>query len=275
MNLDDPNDVMPLGHHKYAMNVTFRGNGDQITAQNINGNQLVTNSLPSGNNQCIGAIFDDVRHRVYYFNYNSNGNDGIYYYDTIAKTITPLLISGTNSNVALFSFSPNYPIASINIVYKDAAEGDELHWTDRNNRPMYLNVKDAVDTSLYTSGTRWLPNYLTVARQMPLIAPVCNYASSPSLKINNLRNKLFMFRYRWVYRDNTKSTWSPYSKLFAPANVDSLANEIDPTQNNYIVAVIQTGNSDCVSIEVAARYNLSNTFTNDILVATLDKQNIQ
>jgi hypothetical protein len=271
MNLDDPNDVIPQSHHSYAMNITFRGNGERKVAKNINGNQLVTNSLPAGENQCIGAIFDDVRHRVYYFNYNSNGSDGIYYYDTLANTITPLLISGTNSNVPLFSFNPAYPIASINIVYKDAGDGDELHWTDRNNRPMYLNVKDAVDNTIYSSGTRWLPSFLTVARQMPLTAPTCSYGDDNTKTINNLKSCLYQFRYRWVYRDKTKSTWSPYSKLIAPPNVDSLSTDTNLSNNNYISVSIVTGDQDCQIIEIAARNNLSDTFSNNFSIISLDK----
>lgn len=274
MNLDDTNDVLPSTHHKYAMNIRFRGNGDNQIAENINGNQVVTNTLPDGNNQCIGATFDDVRHRVYYFNYNDAGSDGIYYYDTVAKTITPLLISGVNSNVPLFNFNPNYPIASINIVYKDAEDGDELHWTDRNNRPMYLNVKDAVDNTLYNSGTNWLPNYLTVARQMPLIAPTCNYGDDSSRSMNDFKTSLYQFRYRWVYRDNTKSTWSPYSKLLAPPNVDSLSVDTNMSSNNYINVVVKTGGSDCKAIEISARRNLALTFTNSFSLITLNKSKL-
>lgn len=275
MNLDDANDVIPSRHHKYAMNIKFRGNAGNMQAENINGNRLITNTLPAGNNQCIGAIFDDVKNRVYYFNYNSSGRNGIYYYDTLLKTITPVLVSFRNSSTDIFNFNPLYPIPSVNILYKDADEGDVLYWTDRLNRPQFLNVKEAIGSfqsgGIYGNGLNWLAQYLTVARQMPLIPPVCIYANNSSILINNLKNALYEINYRWVYRDNSKSTWSPWSKLFTPANVDSLATEIDPTKNNEIQAIIYTGPSDCLKIEVGARRSLSNTFSNTILIDTLDK----
>ena len=274
MNLDDNNDVIPAHHHKYAMNVRFRGHAGSNRVESIPGNTSITNSLPSGQNVCIGSHFDEVKNRVYYFNYNSNGRNGIYYYDTILGTITPVLVSFTNSYYDIFGFDPNYPIVSINIVYKDTNEGDVLYWTDRNQRPCFLNIQDALSNTLYSSGTNWQSEYLRVARIMPLISPICNYSDYTTTGIgtlNNLKGKLFQFRYRWVYRDNTKSTWSPYSKLFAPSDADSLATDIDPRKNNAIEAVIRTGNADCVKIEVSARQSLSTTFTTPLLVTTLDK----
>lgn len=274
MNLDDNNDVIPAHHHKYAMNVRFRGHAGSNRVESIPGNTSITNSLPSGQNICIGSHFDEVKNRVYYFNYNSTGKNGIYYYDTILGTITPVLVSFTNSFYDIFNFNPNYPIASINIVYKDVNEGDVLYWTDRNQRPCFLNINDALSNTLYSSGTNWQADYLRVARVMPLIAPVCSYIDSVYSGIttlNNLKSKLFQLRYRWVYRDNTKSTWSPYSKLFAPANADILGTDIDPSKNNTIQTIIQTGPSDCVKIEISARESLSTTFSASLLITTLDK----
>ena len=277
MNLDDNNDVLPAHHHKYAMNVRFRGKGGNTRAESVPGNTSITNSLPSGQNICIGSFFDEVRNRVYYFNYNSNGRNGIYYYDTVLGTITPVLVSFTNSYTDILQFNPNFPIASINIIYKDADEGDVITWTDRNIRPCQLNIKDALSNTLYSGGTNWQSSYLKVAKQMPLLPPVCKYVDS-SLSgvstLNNLKSKLFQFRYRWVYRDNSKSTWSPYSKLFAPANVDSIAVDIDPTKNNAIQAIIQTGPSDCVKIEISVRQNLATTFSIPLLITTLDKASL-
>ena len=281
LNLDDNNDVLPSRHHKYALNVHFRGNPGNSRVENIPGNRLITNSLPAGTNQCIGALYDDVKFRVYYFNYNSNGRNGIYYYDTIAKAISPVLICYTDSSSAdgdILNFNPTYPIASVDIIYGDTSDGDVLYWTDRLNRPKYLNVNTALNktsTNAYwnssTSVLNYKASYLTVARQMPLIAPICSYQSDLTKSQNNLRNRLYQIRYRWVYRDNTKSTWSPWGKLFAPANPDSLTTQTNPTQNNYIQATITTGDVDCNRIEMAVRSNLDTTWGNALLVDTLDK----
>ena len=273
MNLDDPNEVIPMGHHREANNVIFLGNAGNMRAESIPGNSPVTNSdLRAGTNICIGSYYDELKQRLFYFVYNSNGYDAIYVYDKNAKTISTLLMSKVDSlsTESLFDFSPDYPIASVNILYRTEEDGDILHWTDRNNRPMKLNIKEATVSGKTYSGN-WKKKYLTVARLMPLISPICKYESDSTTYINNLRSKVYQFRYRWVYRDFTKSTWSPWSRLFAPENVDILATEIDPTKNNRISITYNSGDSDVISIEIASRQSLDTTFSDPFLVTTIVK----
>jgi hypothetical protein len=44
MNLDDPKDTLPGGHHKEAKNGVFRGNSGTMKFQTIKGNQKITNT---------------------------------------------------------------------------------------------------------------------------------------------------------------------------------------------------------------------------------------
>lgn len=271
MNMDDPNENLPGTHHKRAMNMVFLGNPGEMRAEIIKGNQAVANaSLQSGTNVCIGSYYDELKQRLFYFVYNSNGYDAIFVYNATTRAITKLLMSKVDSvsTEPLFNFSPDYPIASINILYRTEADGDVLHWTDRNQRPMKLNIKDA-ETNLYSSN--WKKSYLTVARQVPYISPICKYEDDATTAVNNLKNKVYQFRYRWVYRDFTKSVWSPYSRLFAPSSVDALANEINPTKNNRISVKYQTGDSDVRYVEICARHSIETTFTDPFLVTTIDK----
>jgi hypothetical protein len=233
--------------------------------------------MPS-TNQCIGSHYDELKQRVFYFNYNNNGYNGIYIYDMKSNAITPLLISYVDSAEDLFDFDPKYPIASVNIIYRPDAEGDILLWTDRLNRPMKLNILEAT-VSGKTYGTAWKKAYLTVARKMPLIAPLSTYqnaidSAGVPIKINNLKNKLFQFSYRWVYKDNTKSCWSPWGKMSSPYSVDALSIESDPTKNNAIDSVIYTGPIDCSKIEISARETVANAFSDRMIVTTLDKTSL-
>lgn len=222
--------------------------------------------MPS-TNQCIGSHYDELKQRVFYFNYNSGGYNGIYSYDVKANTITPLLISFIDSQEDIFSFDPKFPIASINILYRTEEEGDVLHWTDRKERPMKLNIKEAIDK---TYGTEWKKEYLTVARKMPTKAPICQYGDTTD-GINNLRSKLFQFSYRWVYKDNTKSTWSPWSKLFAPLSTSDLNVDANPNKNNVISVSYNTGSLDCYKIEISARETIGNAFSDRMIVTVIDK----
>lgn len=273
MNLDDPNESIPGTHHREAFNVTFRGNPGDMRIENIKGTQFVSNDgISNGTNVCIGAYYDELKQRVFYFVYNSLGFDAIFVYNTITRSISTLLMSRIDSllSEALFNFSPNYPIASVNILYRTEDDGDILYWTDRNNPPMKLNIKEAEAVDKTYNGN-WKKKYLTVARPMPLVSAICKYESDASTTINNLRSKLYQFRYRWVYRDFSKSTWSPWSRLFAPDSVDTLANEIDPTKNNRISIKYQTGDDDVIKVEIAARQSIDTTFSDPFLVETVDK----
>lgn len=273
LNTDDNNEVMPPFHHKMAKNVVFRGNGDNLRVENRKGNVIIPNTyLPNtGVNECTGSFVDTVKGRIIWFNYNSGGKNGIYQYKFSTGLVSPLLISLTNSATDILEFDLNYPIASVNIIYASDDIGDTLIWLGRNKRPMKLNIKDA-EANLY--GSTWLQDYLTVARQMPLIAPPCAYADDSTVDINNLRKKLYEFRYRWVYKDFTTSTWSPYSKLFSPINPDDVANNIDEHKDNRIDVTINTGNADVVKIEIAARQTEATTFSDCFLVVTLNKASL-
>ena len=76
-------------------------------------------------------------------------------------------------------------------------------------------------------------------------------------------------RYQWLYKDDTKSCWSPWSKLFAPANVDTLSNEIDPTKNNVIYVDMPTVGGDIKEVKIGARHSVVDTFSDTFLVDTL------
>ncbi len=219
-------------------------------------------------NQCIGSHYDELKHRVFFFNYNSAGYHGIYVYDVKTNAISPLLISYIDSQEDIFGFDPKYPIPSVNILYRTEEDGDILYWTDRLNRPMKLNIKEAT-VSGKTYGTNWKKEYLTVARKMPLLSAQCQYSDDSSRNINTLKNKVYQFRYQWVYNDDTKSCWSPWSKLFAPANVDTLSNEINPTLNNVIYVDMPAVGGDIKEVRIGARHSIVDTFSDTFLVDTL------
>lgn len=276
MNLDDPNEVIAAGHHREAFNVMFKGNPGEMRVESVPGNRVVTNSgLQAGTNVCIGSHYDELKQRVFYFVYNSNGFDAIFVYSIPSRSVSTLLMSKIDSlpTEPLFDFSPDNPIASVNILYRSEDDGDILHWTDRNNAPMKLNIKEAEAVNKTYNGN-WKKKYLTVARPMPLLSPICKYEDDATVTINNLRSKLYQFRYRWIYRDNTKSTWSPWSRLFAPADVDTLGTEIDPTKNNRISVKYQSGDTDVVKVEIAARQNIEAAFSDQFLVETVDKASL-
>jgi len=271
MDSDSGQDFILPPNHKYALNGRFYGTQQGFRFQNIPGNVLIQNeNLPEGENECIGSFYDQLKQRIIWFNWNSNNKHGIYIYNVKTDIVTPLLISFVNSVADIFNFDRDYPVASINILYTTEEDGDIIHWTARNNRPMKLNIKDALD-NVY--GTAWVTDFLTVARQVSIPPIQPSYEDDALVEINNLRSTLYQFRYRWQYKDNTISTWSSYSKIPSPKNPDDLASDVDPTKNNNILLSIpDSGNTDVVKVQVAARVLIApDVFSDDFLIKVLDK----
>lgn len=271
MDTDSGQDFILPPNHKYALNGRFYGTQQGFRFQNIPGNVLIQNeNLPEGENECIGSFYDQLKQRIIWFNWNSNNKHGIYIYNVKTAIVTPLLISFVNSVADIFNFDRDYPVASINILYTTEEDGDIIHWTARNNRPMKLNIKDALD-NVY--GTAWVTDFLTVARQVSIPPIQPSYEDDALVEINNLRSTLYQFRYRWQYKDNTISTWSSYSKIPSPKNPDDLASDVDPTKNNNILLSIpDSGNTDVVKVQVAARVLFApDVFSDDFLINVIDK----
>lgn len=249
MNTDDAGDNIDPAHHKYAVNGRFRGSGNNLRFENVEGNVLIPNSeLPAGNNECIGSFYDSLKQRIIWFNWNSTAKHGIYQYSLITKTVSSLLICFTDSQTDILHFDLDYPIPSVNIVYTTDEDGDLLCWTDRNQRPKILNLLSA-ENDLY--GSNWLEEYLDVAKAPPQIPIKCAYADDSAATVNNLRKQLFIPKYRFVYGDNLKSVWSAWGKMPVPFNYTNPQIDADPRKNCRIRCVFQTGGADIKKIEVA------------------------
>ncbi len=268
MNLDDKPEFVLPNQHINALNLRFYGGANGLTAQNVPGNTLITNTLPAGNNQAIGSFFDSLKQRIFWFNWNSNGRNGIYKYEISTNTASELLVSFTDSAADIFEFDLDYPVASVNIVYTTDQDGDILTWTDRLNRPKELNILDA-ENNLY--GAAWLAEYLDVAKAPPSIPPVCAYEDDATVTVNNLKNKLYRFKYRFVYGSFQKSTWSAISPMPIPVDYTLQSVDTDQTKNCRIGLIFQTGAADVVKIELAAQENLGVTWGNFFSIQILNK----
>jgi hypothetical protein len=274
MNLDDNNDVLPSPHHKDAKNIVFRGNGNTQIAQSVVGNRLIANTLPAGTNSCIGHYYDQLNNRIFYFNYNSNNNHGIYIYNTVSKTISTLFVSGTHSSGDVLNFTITEPITSINIIYGDAynsvldTEGDVLYWVDSLGRPSKINI-DRKLAAVYASYKR---SYLDVAKAPPSMPIKCTYEYDNNVTNNNLRNSLFQFIYRWVYDDGEKSVWSTGSMVPLPWLPYNEPTSRFSNSNSRINAFMSTGDETIRKIEFAVRRCADGVTSDYGLVTSFNKK---
>jgi len=274
MNLDDSNDVLPSGHHKEAKNIVFRGSQGSLSAQNILGNRNIATSLPGGTNSCIGSHYDSQKQRLFYFNFNSNGNHGIYIYNTIPKTIQALFINNTHSSTDVLGFNINNPITSVNIMYNDAykssldLDGDVLYWIDSLGRPSKINI-DRKLAGVYASYKR---SYLDVAKAPPSMPVKSAYEYDNNVTNNNLKNSLFQFIYRWVYDDGEKSVWSTGSMVPLPWLPFNEPLSRFPNSNSRINIFMSTGDETVKKIELAVRKCADGVTSDYELITSLNKK---
>ena len=269
LNLDDAEYRVSNNDYIDALNITkdAQGTGQDKVVSNILGNTLIPYTAPAGTNKVIGFYADKVRNRAYYFLWNSGGFNSIIYYDLNNQSITTLLKSKTDSNnIDILNFNPSYKVLSINIFYRDI-EGDILFFNDGYNPPKSLNVRN-----IY--GSNWKLEYLIVAKAPPIMPPQVVYENDTTITINNLRNKLFQFCYRYVYDNNEKSVWSSKSIVPLPQQ-PSLSLTDNTASNNARISVnFSTGGPDIKAIEISFRETTNGITSDWYLIKSFDKDSL-
>jgi len=269
LNFDDNDYRVPKGDYTDALNITrdAQGDGQDMVVSNIVGNQIVEGEYSPGFSKVIGNFADKTRNRVYYCTWNSDGFNRISYYDLNTETIVVLIEDLTDTNgVPVLNFDPSWRINHIDIIYRDE-EGDLLFWTDGLNPPSKINVKTAENGDYGTI----IRSYLDVAKEPPSTPPICVYEDNTSITINNLNNKQFKFKYRFVYDDFEKSVTSAQSEVPIPKEYTNQAVIVDPNKNSSIFILMDSGPKNVTKIEILGAQSLGQTWSDFFLIRVLDK----
>lgn len=139
MDMDsDRQDIKP-GDYFTALNFRniFTENGKEGSGENISGNQVVSNTLPSGTNKCIGTLEDVPGQTVFYWIWNSLGNHRLYrYYPNNTTNKIQTIVAGSVLNFGEWDY-----VSHANLV------GDLLYWVDNKRNPQRkINVNRANNT---------------------------------------------------------------------------------------------------------------------------------
>jgi len=264
MNTDDENRLISNGDYRSAMfSRNYGVNAPSEGAlQSMTGNLIQNNpNLPIGANIIIGSC-EDVEHKaLILFVYNDLDEHSIWRY-TVENGLYQLILQDS-----ILNFKKE------NQIYHASVVNNLLYWTDNYfgdyvnnnfNPPRKINIQKAI---LYTQSGGTNPdgyseitfNNLDWIKHPPLFSPYFGYFTDTTENSNNLKNKLFQFRYQYVYDDNEESAWSPISEMTLP-NYSEYINQtvnIDPYLDNFIKVYIETGSSIARLIRVA--YRIGNT----------------
>jgi hypothetical protein len=223
----------------------------------------IANSLPAGTNIDLGSTQDETRQRGLFFNWNSNGEHGIYCYDPATDQTYVVVLS--SQVVGGLNFSKDYMIHSASVV------GDLLYWVnDRVNQPRRINIEAGIKRNHPSYNTSVLPypnvqmeqEELTLLRKPP-VYPI-TFAGGGGLNPGNfIRNVAFQFTYRYVYRDFEVSVLAMHSQT---------AGFLTPTDtfNAWIltIPVTETINNDVLRVELVVKDLESNGW---FVIKTWDK----
>lgn len=270
LNIDDGLYDVLQPQHIHAKNLRFVGGQQGLTAMNIKGNYLISNSLlPAGTNECIGVFFDDVKQRIIWFNFNSNGDHGIYQLDVQTELVIAIFICGTNSATDIFNFDLDSPVTSAAIVYRTTGEGDLLYWTDGLNRPRYLNLDTVAALQPFTE------DMINAAKLAPLVPPGVAYSSDATVNTNRVHNRYFRFATRWAYASGEKSTFSPTSAIALPESIADPNQQTAPNVNNRIyVQGVSGATEDFENLEFYGQEFNGTTWDDFFLIASINKDDV-
>lgn len=268
MDLDSPNNTIGKGFHRTARNIRFKGVPPNVRPEVVPGNILLANSLlpGTGTNLTIAREYDSVKKRIFFFNYNSAGNHGIYILNTLTGVFQRLIQVGINTSGDPLEFSANI-IYNIDILYGDSTQGDILYYLDTLGRPTKINIDRALAGG-YGSIKR---SFIDVAKEPSNIPPYVVYEDDASVTVNALRKKLFKIKIRWVFDDQDKSVTSTQSEVALPYDAFNPTTDSDPTKNCRLAIVYQTGPSNVRKVEILATESLGNVFSDYFLIASIDK----
>jgi hypothetical protein len=244
MNQDVAVRFIPEGDYYDALNIAVSNNKDGKSGSITN--MIASESLfnaaigQNGSDVCLG-IFSDTRNDViYYFQYDASSVHGIYKYDPYSDAWTAIIEDSA------LNFSATKPILTF------GATEDYIFFTDGYNPPRVIDLNFNYSTPATLDET-----YFNIAKVMPMYAPKVKSVSDRGYTPDNVIGKFFQFKFRYVFTNNQRSTFSPISGISYSSDDFTQLKELEQREYKYnaIDVTINGRNSNDMveSIEIAAR----------------------
>lgn len=196
--------------------------------------------LPSGYNKSYGTFESKVTNELYHFNYNEQGNHGIYVIDGNTGVSKKVVV---DSELGFTDMQEHTVFNRVCLRLTKDASGNisekYLMWTDGNKWQGWVNVIAATETDGFNKALfpywRTMPPHFDRRELLewpvrpPMIKPVIGVIANTAAElgvINRVADKNFRFAYSFEYTDGRATTVSPYS-LPLQIKTEEFINNLD------------------------------------------------
>lgn len=265
--MDKNNSPESLNIYDYldAHNIRTVGNEESEAnyVTNLEGTELVTVNMPQGQNKCIGSKGFENISKAYFIRFNSIGYHQIVEFDFDSRIETVVFENITDSgNVSIINWTANTYFTDIRLIHEN------FLLLNNGVDPIYfINVKSFKESR---GASIRREEDLFLAKIPPTSFPEVEYFNNTLKTTNNLRGKLFQFKYNWEYEDYKTSSWSPTSKRVVPETEPSEGQGQNVSTNNVIQVAVNIGDSTVEKVNIGARWG-NNTW---LLIKTVTREYI-
>jgi hypothetical protein len=286
LNSDDSLEFMPQGDYidlENAENFDDTTDNKLGKVNKVKGNVMLTNNyrydprseFPFYSAKCCGSVKDSTNDNIYFMSYEiySDGVRANQYYAIYEYSNTTEAITNCVVRTSLKIFDETSWVKWGNVV------DGKLFWTQESiNNPKMIDIERAINftKNTYDSTLELTPSYLqmtmdefNVIRKPPITPIKAEYKNDANYIKNNLRGRLFQFRAKYIYYDNSESVWGMESDVVLPIG-ETLANGYfndDMDYNfNYLQLSLSKDSSDIKEIWLASRYVDSDGILSDFSV---------
>lgn len=255
VNIDDDIRLLEKYDLRGADNIRVMSSSssDSGVVENIKSTaQISISGAPAGTNRCIGTVAHPEKNDLYVFFHNSNNDHFIARYNSITETAR-IVLKNTLLGFSRTAFVNGFAVTGNN------STDTLLYWTDNVRQPRQINVTKA---ERHTDGdyTDGYPNplieeYIQWIKRPPTESPSFVFGQDDSVVYNNIKDKVFQFRYRYLHKDGQYTAYSPISKVTV-SDIQLKNNSFDrqnSTFYNYVDITINNGNYDVDKVEVCVR----------------------
>lgn len=248
--------------------------GNSLFNNKLKGNVLIDIPLPAGTNKCIGWTPDFKTETILWFVHNSSGNHSI-------------LRLFVNTNIIQKVWYSQSGLGLIDDKLSANVVDGRIYWVNGHEKPKSFNIEKAVNYTNSLSGEKYEApidlelEILPWIKRPPRVSPDVVYSTTTEqdgvdINFNNLRGKLFQFKYSYVYEDNQESAYSEISKVPLPfLELDEELQWFSVFQkNNTIIVTVNTGSIIVKKINIAVRVASSSNTGDFNLFAVVDKYDI-